>query len=92
MWGVLIVPSSSPTLWPIYDGLDVNVTSDITWFHLNHEMASRRIYKHSLYGGHSIISSAPLFLSFKASSIWEGALDLSPQNPIWRKINLLYRG
>ena len=32
MWGVLLVPSSSPTLSPIYDGLDVNVTSTVTWF------------------------------------------------------------
>ena len=38
-------PSSSPTLSPIYDGLDVNVTSNVTWFHLNHDMVSRRIYK-----------------------------------------------
>ena len=45
MWGVLLVPSSSPTLSPIYDGLDVNVASKVTWFHLNHDMASRRIYK-----------------------------------------------
>ena len=45
MWGVLLVPSSSPTLSPIYDGLDVNVTSNVTWFHLNHNMVSRRIYK-----------------------------------------------
>ena len=44
MWSVLLVPSSSPTLSPIYDGLDVNVTSNVTWFHLNHYMVSRRIY------------------------------------------------
>ena len=36
------------------DGLDVNVTSNVTWFHLNHDMVSRRIYKLSFYGGHSI--------------------------------------
>ena len=54
MWGVLLVPSSSPTLSPIYDGLDVNVTSNVTWFHLNHGMVSRQIYKLSFYGGHSI--------------------------------------
>ena len=54
MWGVLLVPSSSPTLSPVYDGLDVNVTSNVTWFHLNHDMVSRRIYKLSFYGGHSI--------------------------------------
>ena len=51
MSGVLLVPSLSPTLPPIYDGLDVNVTSNVTWFHLNHDMVSRRIYKLSLYGG-----------------------------------------
>ena len=54
MWGVLLVPSSLPTFWPIYDGVDVNVTSNVTWFHLNHDMVSRRIYKLSFYGGHSI--------------------------------------
>ena len=32
MRGFLLVPSTSPTLSPIYDGLDVNVTSTITWF------------------------------------------------------------
>ena len=40
MWGVLLVPSSSPTLSPIYDDLDVNMTSNVsrgftstmTWF------------------------------------------------------------
>ena len=54
MWGVLLVPSSSPTLWPLYDGLDLNVTSTVTWFHLNHDMVARRIYKLSFHGGHSI--------------------------------------
>ena len=54
MWGVLLVPSSSPTLSPIYDGVDVNVTSNATWFHLDHDMVSRRIYKLCFYGGHSI--------------------------------------
>ena len=55
MRGVLLVPSSSPTLLPpIYDGLDVLVTSNITWFHLDHGMVSRRIYNLSFYGGHSI--------------------------------------
>ena len=39
MWGVLLVPSSSPTLSPIYDGLDVNVASNVTWFHLNHDIS-----------------------------------------------------
>ena len=49
MRGVLLVLSSSPTLPPICDGLDVSVTSNITWFHLNHDMVSRRIYKLSFY-------------------------------------------
>ena len=58
MRGVLLVPSSSPTLLPpIYDGLDVLVTSNITWFHLDHGMVSRRIYKLSFYGGHPITPS-----------------------------------
>ena len=56
MWGVLLVPSSSPSLSPIYDGLDVNVTSNVTWFHLDHDMVSHRIYKLSFYGVHSITS------------------------------------
>ena len=74
MWGVLLVPSSSPTLSPIYDGLDVNVTSNVmwfhlnhdvnvtsnvTWFHLNHDMVLRRNYKISFYGGHSITLGHP---------------------------------
>ena len=55
MWGVLlVVPSSSPTLSPIYDGLDVNVTPSILWLHLNHDTVPRRIYKLSFSGGHSI--------------------------------------
>ena len=54
MRGVLLVPSSSRTLSPIYDSLDVNATSNVTWFHLNHYMVSRRIYKLCFYGGHSI--------------------------------------
>ena len=42
----MVVPPSSPTLPPIYDGLDVSVTSIfVTWFFLNRDMASRRIYK-----------------------------------------------
>ena len=51
MRGVLLVPSSSPTFPPIYDGVGVNVTSNITWFHLNHDMVPRRIYKLSFHGG-----------------------------------------
>ena len=54
MWGVLLVPSSSPTLSPTYDGLDVNVTSNVTWFHLNHDMVPRQIYELPFYGWHSI--------------------------------------
>ena len=58
MRGVLLVPSSSPTLSPIYDGLDVNVAYNIiyniTWIHLNYDMVSRRFYKVSFYGEHSI--------------------------------------
>ena len=59
MWGVLLVPSSSPTLSPIYDGLDVNVTSTVTRFHLSHDMVSRQIDKLSFYGGHSITLGHP---------------------------------
>ena len=59
MWGVLLVPSSSPTLLPIYDGLDVHVTSDLLsrGFTSTNDMVSRRIYKLSFYGGHSITVS-----------------------------------
>ena len=53
MRGVLLVPSSSPTLPPICDGLDVSMTSNITWFHLNHDMVSRRLYQLSFRGGRS---------------------------------------
>ena len=56
MRGVLLVPSSSPTLSPIYEGLDVSVTSNITRFHLNDGMVSRRIYILCFNGGHSITS------------------------------------
>ena len=47
---------SSPTLSPVYDGLDVSVTSNITRFHRNHsyDMVSRRIYQPFFYGGRSI--------------------------------------
>ena len=52
---LLVVPSSSPTLSPIYNGLDVSVISNnVTWFHLNHDMVSSRIYNLSFYGEHSI--------------------------------------
>ena len=66
MWGVLLVPSSSPTLSPMYDGLDVNVTSNVTWFQLNHDMASRRIYKLPFYGGHSITVTRTIEVSHEA--------------------------
>ena len=59
MRGVLLAPSSSPTTSsPIYDGLDVSVASNITWFHLNYDMVSRRTYKLPFYGGHSITGGA----------------------------------
>ena len=44
----------SLTFWPIYDGLDVNVTATIAWFHPNHDMVARRIYRLSIYGEHCI--------------------------------------
>ena len=44
MRGFLSGPSPSPTLSPIYDGLDVSATSTITSFHSNHDMVSCRIY------------------------------------------------
>ena len=75
MWGVLLVPSSSPTLSPIYDRHDVSVTSNVTWFHLNHDMVSRRSYKLS-YGGHPITFSLPystLFLFSFAFNIGDRA-------------------
>ena len=59
MRGVLFVSSSSPTFSPVYDGVDVNVASNITWFHLNYDMVSHRIYKLSFYGGHSIVLGHP---------------------------------
>ena len=59
MRGVLLVLSSSLTLSPIYDGLDVRVTSNVTWFHLKNDMNSRRIYKLSSYEGHSVTSGHP---------------------------------
>ena len=53
------VPSSSPTLSLIYDGLDVNVTSSTTWFHINHDMVSCRIYTLSFHKGHSFTLGHP---------------------------------
>ena len=38
----------------LYHNLDVSVTFNITWFHLNRGMVSRRIFKLSFYGEHSI--------------------------------------
>ena len=52
MRGVLPEPSQSLTLAPIYDGLDMTVTSTVTWFHPNHYMVSCRIYRRSIY--HSV--------------------------------------
>ena len=66
MRGVLLVPSSSPKLSPIYDGLHVNVTHNITWFHLNHDTVSRRIYKLSC--GQRVVVRC-LF-----GSVWGGGL------------------
>ena len=57
--GVLLVPPSSPILSPIYDGLDVSLTSNITWFHLKHGMVSRRIYKLPFYREHPITLAHP---------------------------------
>ena len=68
--GVVLVPLSSPTSSPINDGLDVNVASNITWFHLNHDMVSRRIYKLSFYEGHSISkSSEEIFYCYNLSRL-----------------------
>ena len=79
MWGVLLVPSSSsPTLSPVYDGLDVNVTSNFTWFYLNHDMVSRQVYKLSFYGGHSITSAHDT--EYRASL---GCID-NHRSPRWR--------
>ena len=72
MRGVLLVPSSSPTLSPIYDGLGVNVTSNIMWFHLNHDMVSRRIYKLSFYGRHSINYKSTGWFTLKTPNLFPG--------------------
>ena len=43
------------TLLPIYDGLDVTVTSNIIlWFRSNRSLVSCRIYRLFIYGEHSI--------------------------------------
>ena len=69
MWGVLLVPSWSPTLSPIYDGLDVNVTSNVTWFHLNHMTWFHvESIKLSFYGGHSITITIALKIRKKENS------------------------
>ena len=62
MRGVLLVPSSSPTLPPICDGLDVSMTSNITWCRLNHDMVSRRIGNRSFYGEHSITAFEDMYV------------------------------
>ena len=54
MWEDQHGPPPSLTLLPIYDGLDVTVTSNITWFHPYHDMVSDRIYRLSIYGKHSV--------------------------------------
>ena len=65
MKGVLLDLLPSLTLSPIYDGLDVTVASNVMWFHPTHDTVSRRIYRLSVYGGHSITPSddrgSPLF-------------------------------
>ena len=59
MRGVLL-DHSVTYIKPIYDdGLDVTVTSNITWFHANHGMVSRRIHRLFIYGGHSITLGHP---------------------------------
>ena len=42
---------------------DIYIYNDITWFHLNHAMVSRRIYNLpvSFYGGYSITVFARFF-------------------------------
>ena len=77
MWGVLLVPSSSPTLSPIYDRHDVSVTSNVTWFHLNYyslyDMVSRRIYNLSFSGEHSsTLTRPPLYPADSLSPRFRG--------------------
>ena len=43
----------------MYHNVDVNVESNVTWFHLNHHLVSRRIYELSFYGGDSITLGHP---------------------------------
>ena len=71
MWCVLLVPSSSLKFLPIDDGLDVNVTSNLTWFHLKHDMVSRRIKKLSFYGGHSIHYRVSEIVVFYCDTSWD---------------------
>ena len=70
MRGVLLIPSSSPTLSPIYDSLDVSVTSNITRFHLNDDMVTRRIYKLFSYGRHSITKTNTAETKNELPTIW----------------------
>ena len=79
MRGFLLLPSSSPTLSSIYDGLDVSVTSNITWFCLNLDMVSRRIYILSFYGGHSIRQRR--FASFRRHAVVAHRTDSSSSGP-----------
>ena len=59
MWGVQRGPPPKLTFLRIYDGLDVTVTSDSTWFHPSHDMVSCRIYRLSIYGEHSMTTTTP---------------------------------
>ena len=81
MRGVLLVPSSSPALSPIYDGLGVNVTSNITWFHLNYDMVSRRIYNLSFYGGHFIT----IWPADALRNGWEHARERGPGTTVEKR-------
>ena len=51
-------PPPPPILSPIHDGLDVSMTSNITWFNPNHDTyyhtVSCRIYRVSISGEHFI--------------------------------------
>ena len=59
IWGVLPGPSPSLIFSPIDDGLDVTLTSAISWFHPNLDMVSHRVYKISIYGRLSITLAHP---------------------------------
>ena len=63
----------------MYDGLDVSVTSNVTWFHLNHDMVSRRSYKLSIYGEHSITT----FIFYQISVSVPQVISKPPQKQQW---------